>query len=485
MCGSFLKNFDPPYLNREVFSLIFSTLLFIFLFLAVVLLIYYCIPRKYRNIYLFVVSLLFYGYGEPVFVLLMIFSITVNYIYGILIFKYSERAKLKKILLISAIAVNLLMLGYFKYTGFIAGTLKAIPIFSDISIPAIALPIGISFYTFKTISYVIDVYRGKCDAQNNYIAFGTYVSLFPQLIAGPIMRYTDIEDQLENRQENFDDFNKGVKIFLVGLAKKVLIANQADNCFTKLKSLSGENGILGSWIGIIAFTLQIYFDFSGYSDMAVGVGYMFGFKFIKNFDYPYISKSITEFWRRWHISLGTWFRDYVYIPLGGNRCKPARHIFNIMVVWFLTGLWHGATWNFAVWGLYFGVLLIIEKYFLLRVLEKLPAFVSHLYSLFFIVLGWAIFDFTNAGEMLSFIGKLFTFKNGIISSDAAYVIVTYLPVLIVGAAASLPVWKNLYNKYCDKKFIWVFDLVSSALVMFLCVASLVKQSYSPFLYFKF
>jgi len=468
-------------LIKGVFYLIFSSLLFLFLYFAAVILIYYCLPRKFRNVFLFVANLIFYGYGEPVYILLMVFSITMNYVFGLLIGKYRNKAKL---FLVLSVVLNLGLLGFFKYTSFIVESLGFISIFKMISVPEIVLPIGISFYTFQTMSYVIDVYRENCPVQKDYILFGTYVALFPQLIAGPIVRYIDVAEQLGGRTENLEQFTRGVKLFLVGVAKKVLIANQAGKLWSLLK-YDTESGILGSWVGILAFTLQIYFDFSGYSDMARGLGNMFGFEFMKNFDYPYISKSITEFWRRWHISLGTWFKEYVYIPLGGNRCKWHRHLFNIFVVWFLTGLWHGASWNFVIWGVYFGVLLVIEKYFLLKLFKKLPQFISHIYTMFFVIIGWAIFDFTNFAEMISFIGRLFTLQNGFVSENGLYLAVSYLPILIVGALACLPIWKKLYYKVSEKKFTWILEGAVCAVVLILCVASLVKQSYNPFLYFRF
>ena len=349
----------------------------------------------------------------------------------------------------------------------------------------IPLPIGISFYTFQTMSYTIDVYRNDSPVQRNFISFGTYVALFPQLIAGPIVRYVDVAEQIDHRRENWNQFNKGVKIFLVGLAKKVLIANQMGLLWDFLKPAAAQNGLIGSWVGILAFSLQIYFDFSGYSDMARGLGNMFGFEFLKNFDYPYISKSITEFWRRWHISLGTWFREYVYIPLGGNRKGKPRLVLNLLIVWFLTGLWHGASWNFVLWGLYFGVLLILEKFFLLKLLQRLPAFLSHLYALFFIVLGWVIFDFTNLSEMGSYFSSMFSLEYGLIGAEALPLVLNYLPLLLVAIFACLPVGKQFYYRVRNARWCWAAELGVCASVLFLCTASLVRQSYNPFLYFRF
>lgn len=464
--------------------MVFSSLVFMFLYLSVVMLVYYLIPRSWRNTFLLIANLVFYGYGEPIYILLMIFNITMNYMFAIWIDKKRERIKLKKWLLITNVALNLGMLGVFKYAGFFVETISAIPVFANISIPEIALPIGISFYTFQTMSYTIDVYRGECPAQKDYVAFGTYVCLFPQLIAGPIVRYVDVEDQLINRKENFDQFNNGVKLFLVGLAKKVLIGNQMGALWAAIKPMENA-GMLGSWAGIIAFTLQIYFDFSGYSDMARGLGNMFGFEFLKNFDFPYISKSITEFWRRWHISLGTWFREYVYIPLGGNRKGKSRQIFNLLIVWFLTGMWHGASWNFIIWGVYFGIILIVEKLILLKILKKIPSVFSHLYALFFIVIGWAIFDFVELKELLSFLGNMFSTANGLISEEALVYLLSYLPLMIVGIIASTPLPRKIFLKLSSMKFGFILEAIATIVVLVLSVASLVSNSYNPFLYFKF
>lgn len=463
--------------------MVFSSILFLFLYFGIVLAIYYLLPRRFRNLWLFVMSLLFYGYGEPVFLFLMLGSITLNYFGGILIQKFREDPKKKKLTLILCIAGNLLALGYFKYTGLLLDTLRNLPIFAFLPDPEIALPIGISFYTFQAMSYVIDVYWGNCNAQKNYITFGTYVALFPQLIAGPIVRFVDVQEQLQTRKETKAMFNTGIKLFLVGLAKKVLLANPLGALWGLLRV--GENGLLGSWVGILAFTLQIYFDFSGYSDMARGLGNMFGFSFVKNFEYPYISRSITEFWRRWHISLGTWFREYVYIPLGGNRHGRLRQCLNLLIVWGLTGLWHGASWNFLVWGLYFAVLLVVEKFLLLSVLKKLPNVVSHLYAMFFVIIGWVIFDFTNTGELFAYLGKLFSLQNGFIGENAAYLTLAHLPLLIAAIFACLPIGRRVYDAISQTRNAWIWELIATVVVMLLCTASLVSSTYNPFLYFRF
>ncbi|MGM9642472.1 MAG: MBOAT family O-acyltransferase [Eubacteriales bacterium] len=461
--------------------MIFSSTIFIFVFLVAVLAIYYLLPRFFRNLWLFLCSLYFYYYGEPAYLILMLVSITVNYISGLLIGKFSDRVPIKRLILVLNIAVNLGLLGYFKYAGFAAELVGKLPFFSDIKIAEIALPVGISFYTFQTMSYTIDVYRGNCAPQKNYIAFGTYVSLFPQLIAGPIVRYVDIEDQLRNRRESMEKFERGVKLFVVGLCKKVLLANSLGVLWDDFSSGSGT---LGSWAAIIGFTLQIYFDFSGYSDMARGLGNMLGFEFVENFRYPYLADSITDFWRRWHISLGSWFREYVYIPLGGNRCSRARHIFNLLVTWMLTGLWHGASMNFVLWGLYFGIILIIEKLVLGKVLKKTPKFIKHIYALFLIVMGWVLFNFTDTAQMFAFIGRLFG-TAGFADAAAVGELVTWLPTLAVAVFAALPVGAELWRKLDGKAIKPVLDAALVLIALVLCTASLISSSYNPFLYFRF
>jgi alginate O-acetyltransferase complex protein AlgI len=415
----------------------------------------------------------------------MLISIMTNYIFGLLIEKYRENRRLAKTFLVLSVIISMGLLGIFKYAGFFSDMLRKIPIFAMLPKIKIALPIGISFYTFQTMSYTVDVYRNDTKAQKNLVSFGTYVSFFPQLIAGPIVRYRDIAKQLEERRESISQFADGVRVFVVGLAKKVLIANQMGVLWDTLRPDATLNGIVAAWIGIFAYTLQIYFDFSGYSDMAVGLGKMFGFEFMENFNYPYISKSITEFWRRWHISLSTWFRDYVYIPLGGNRCKISRQIFNLFVVWFFTGFWHGANVNFILWGIYYFVLLVLEKFVIGKYIEKLPNALQHIYALFFIILGWTIFYFEDFGQFTNYFSTMFTLKNGVIGTDAANIILSYLPILLVSAAASIPVWKNVYIKIKSKKVVAVFEILFCAVVLLLCTASLVNQSYNPFLYFRF
>lgn len=464
--------------------MIFSSLLFLFLFLPVTLLVYYAVPRAFKNIFLFLISLLFYGWGEPMFVFLMLASIFINYIHAYLIDKHKDNRSFGKKLVISSVIINLALLGFFKYAGFIGNTLNMVMPFLNIPIISIPLPIGISFYTFQTMSCVIDVYRGDAPAKKNFITFGTYVVLFPQLIAGPIVRYKDVADQLDNRRENMDQFVNGVKLFMVGMGKKILIANQMGLLWDNIRATQSQ-GVLGSWIGIIAYSMQIYFDFSGYSDMAIGLGRMLGFEFLKNFDYPYISKTITEFWRRWHISLSTWFKEYVYIPLGGNRKGVPRQIINLLIVWGCTGFWHGASLNFLLWGLYFGVLLIVEKFVLMRFLQKLPAFIQHIYALFLICIGWVIFYFEDFGEMMNFLGSLFNPACGLIGSDAMHLVLSYVPLLVVGFLACTPLANKIYKKIQGWQYIWIPESGLCLGGLLLCTASLVSQSYNPFIYFRF
>lgn len=465
--------------------MVFSSLPFLFGFFALTLAVYYAVPRKARNFVLLIFSLFFYGYGEPVFILLMLFSILVNYVCGLLLGRFTGKSKKARAVLISCVVVNLALLGYFKYAGLFVSTLKYLPVFSFLPNPEIALPIGISFYTFQTMSYVIDVYKGNCKPQKNIISFGTFVALFPQLIAGPIVRYVDVEAQLTERRESMALFSNGVRLFTLGLAKKVLIANEMGIIWNELKFAGNGAGVLGHWIGILAFTLQIYFDFSGYSDMARGLGNMFGFRFVKNFDYPYISKSITEFWRRWHISLGTWFREYVYIPLGGNRKGKGRQCLNIFIVWALTGFWHGASWNFLLWGVYFGVLLTVEKFFTLKLLSKIPSVFSHIYTMFFVIIGWVIFDFSSVADIVKYVGGMFGLNSAGTSKDLLSLIISYLPVLCIAVFASLPVIRKIYFKLSRIKFFPVIEACAVVAILTLCTSSLVRSGYNPFLYFRF
>ncbi|MBQ8107821.1 MAG: MBOAT family protein, partial [Ruminococcus sp.] len=388
--------------------MLFSSTTFLFAFLPVVLITYFIVPRVCRNAVLFVFSLVFYAWGEPVYVLLMIASTIVAYITGLL--ADSKRVKkrgLNLTAMLFAVVWNMGLLLFFKYTDFFINTANS-AFGTDIKTLGLALPIGISFYSFQTLSYVIDVYKGDVDSQKNFLDLATYVALFPQLIAGPIVRYKDVAAQLKERHETLEKFSQGVKRFCVGLGKKVILANAIGELYDTIAAApKGQLSVCASWLGIIAFTFQIFFDFAGYSDMAIGLGKMFGFDFLENFNYPYISDSITEFWRRWHISLSSWFRDYVYIPLGGNRKGKARQCVNIMIVWFLTGFWHGANWNFMMWGVYFGVILLLEKNFLLKALGKAPKSVRHIYALLLIVIGWGIFAFEDTGALINNLKNMF------------------------------------------------------------------------------
>ncbi len=464
--------------------MVFSSLVFMFAYLPITLLAYYLVPRQGRNIFLFIVNLIFYGWGEPRLVLLMVFNIFFNYIGGWLVDKYRADAKKKKLFLILTCVLDIGILAVFKYTGMITETLNMLP-FLNIPELQISLPIGISFYTFQTMSYVIDVYRDDAPVSKNFINFGTYVALFPQLIAGPIVRYRDVAEQLVNRRETLEMFTKGVKLFMVGLAKKVIIANTMGTLTTNIFATTDENGVVGTWVGMIAYTFQIYFDFSGYSDMACGLGNMMGFEFLKNFNYPYIAKSITDFWRRWHISLSTWFKEYVYIPLGGNRKGVKRQILNLLIVWGLTGLWHGAAYNFVLWGLYYGLLLILEKFVLKKFLDRLPSFVQHIYTLFIIIIGWGLFYFTDVGQLGEFMVDLFNFGNGICGDQAFNLIMSNLPMLIIAAVASTPLATVLYTRFEHTRFMWIPETLYCMGVLAVSTASLVNQSYNPFLYFRF
>lgn len=464
--------------------MVFSSLVFMFAYLPITLLAYYLVPRQGRNIFLFIVNLIFYGWGEPKLVLLMVFNIFFNYIGGWLVDKYRADAKKKKLFLILTCVLDIGILAVFKYTGMITETLNMLP-FLNIPELQISLPIGISFYTFQTMSYVIDVYRDDAPVSKNFINFGTYVALFPQLIAGPIVRYRDIAEQLVNRRETLEMFTRGVKLFMVGLAKKVIIANTMGTLTTNIFATTDENGVVGTWVGMIAYTFQIYFDFSGYSDMACGLGNMMGFEFLKNFNYPYIAKSITDFWRRWHISLSTWFKEYVYIPLGGNRKGVKRQILNLLIVWGLTGLWHGAAYNFVLWGLYYGFLLILEKFVLKKFLDRLPSFVQHIYTLFIVIIGWGLFYFTDVGQLGEFMVDLFNFGNGICGDQAFNLIMSNLPMLIIAAVASTPLATTLYTRFEHRRFMWIPETLYCMGVLAVSTASLVNQSYNPFLYFRF
>lgn len=465
--------------------MVFSSIISIYKFIPIVLVFYYIVPKKWRNPVLFIANMFFYGWGEPVYIFLMLFSILINFINGYYVYKYLSDEKKARIFLILNAIFNLALLGFFKYYNFFAENLNTLWFVNlpELNLP---LPIGISFYTFQMMSYPIDIYRGDADYESSIINFGTYVALFPQLIAGPIVRYKDISDQLKLRNENISYFDSGVKVFIVGLAKKVLIANNVGLIWKHYSELAPTSlTVLGAWIGIIAFYFQIYFDFSGYSDMAIGLGRMFGFEFKINFDYPYTSQSITEFWRRWHMSLGTWFRDYVYIPLGGNRKGLKRQIINILIVWALTGIWHGANWNFLAWGLYFGVIIILEKIFLLRILEKLPSLFRYIYAILLVIVSWTIFECTSLSSGLTYAGSLFAaWDNELFASMDFFNLRANILLLLIAAVGSTPLPKKLLNSLNDRVQNIVVPIGATALLL-LSTAYLINSSYNPFLYFRF
>lgn len=468
--------------------MVFSSILFLFYFLPLVLTIYYLSPRKYRNLILFLSSLFFYSWGEPKYIWIMLFSTVLDYTCGKFVDFYKSKGETvkSKIWLIVSIVINLGILGFFKYSDFLISNINNI---FNVNIPLLnlVLPIGISFYTFQTMSYTIDVYRGDTKVQNNIISFGTYVTLFPQLIAGPIVRYQTVAEEIDNRIENYDLFSEGVSRFILGLGKKVLLANNIGIFWENVRGLSASNiTILSAWLGIIAFAFQIYFDFSGYSDMAIGLGKMFGFNFLENFNYPYISQSITEFWRRWHISLGTWFKEYLYIPLGGNRKGKLNNIRNILLVWILTGIWHGASWNFALWGLYFGIILILEKIFMLKLLEKAPKLIRRIYTILLVLVSWAIFAFDSLNEGLQYIKILFGAGNfKIYNNSSIYYLYTNIILLIILIIASTDIPKRIWRRIRGKSKSWILENIYLLLVFLLSIAYLVDQSYNPFLYFRF
>lgn len=466
--------------------MVFSSLEFIFVFLASVLAVYYLVPPKARNIVLLLFSLVFYGWGEPVYVFLMIATITVDYICGYIIGRdLDSKPKRAKVTLIVSIMINLALLGVFKYYDFFAGTLNSLLGRGVFPTLGLTLPIGISFYTFQALSYVIDVYRRDARVQKNIAAFGTYVTLFPQLIAGPIVRYADVDDQLRERTHSLTLFASGCRTFICGLAKKILLANAAGAMWNSL-SAAAEPDALGAWLAIVFYTFQIYFDFSGYSDMAIGLGKMFGFSFRENFYYPYVSESITEFWRRWHISLSTWFREYVYIPLGGNRRGVGRTYFNLFCVWLLTGLWHGASWNFVLWGLYYFALLVIEKTFLLRLLERAPKFLRHIYSMAAVIFGWLLFVIEDVSSIGAYLSRMFGGTGVFATQITVYELVRNLVFLAILILASTPAPKKLWYKLYSKGTPWrIVQSVVCAIAFVLCIAYLVDSSYNPFLYFRF
>lgn len=468
--------------------MLFSSIVFLFTFLPAVMILYYLLPVRFRNVILLLASLVFYAWGEPVYLFLMLLSILFNYFSGLDIARNLQDKRAAKRSLVFNLIINLAVLGFFKYEGFVLDTLNGIlPV--HISYHALPLPIGISFYTFQILSYIIDVYRGNVKVQTNLPNFALYVTMFPQLIAGPIVQYADVDEQLASREISRTKFGEGSMYFIRGLAKKVLLANTSGMIFTEVSGLAKDNiAVMTAWLGAFAYMFQIYFDFSGYSDMAIGLGKMFGFEFNMNFNYPYVSKSITEFWRRWHISLSSWFRDYVYIPLGGNRVSKIKHIRNLLIVWFLTGLWHGAAWNFVAWGLYYGVILIIEKYLLSPVLDRLPDVVRHIYSIVLVVIGWVLFFSSSFGQAADYIRVMFgAGAHGFADRESMYLLTSNLILWLILIFGSMPLVHFRYEHMLRSKK-WNTTIINSvvyAALFIVCIAYLVTETYNPFLYFRF
>lgn len=473
--------------------MVFSSLLFLFRFLPAVLLLYYIAPRKIRNLVLLLFSLLFYAWGEPKYVFLMLFSITMDFFMGQMVAKSKARnnRKAAKRFLTISIVVNLSILAFFKYADFIIGTINNV---AGLSLPmlSIPLPIGISFFTFQTMSYVIDVYKGATKVQKNWVNYGTYVSMFPQLIAGPIVQYKTIAEQMEHRKENASDFAEGIHRFLLGMGKKVLLANTIGLLCDAVMALEiTQVPVLTAWLGAIAYTFQIYFDFSGYSDMAIGLGKMFGFHFLENFNYPYISRSITEFWRRWHISLSSWFKEYVYIPLGGNRRGVLLQARNILVVWMLTGIWHGASWNYVLWGVYYGILLMLEKFLLKPVLKHLPGVLQNVYTMVLVIFGWVLFKCEDLSYCFSYLKAMVGgFHAGWIGRESMYLLRNYgaLLVILLFGCTMIPkkIGHRITGKFGETSWIGlVLRIVWYGGIFLISLAYLVDATYNPFLYFRF
>ncbi len=465
--------------------MVFSSVTFILGYLPLVLILYYLAPRRARNGILFLLSLLFYAWGEPVYVILMLISTAADYSFALYADRWNQKGKHKKArrAIYATVIFNLGMLGFFKYTDFLIGTMNSV-LGTELPLLNLPLPIGISFYSFQTMSYTIDVYRGEAKPQKSPLDLGAYVALFPQLIAGPIVRYTTIAHELNHRQESWDQVSEGLSRFMIGLGKKVLIANQVGQVFAALTASGAEElSILSAWLGAVCFALQIYFDFSGYSDMAIGLGKMLGFNFLENFNYPYIAKSITDFWRRWHISLSSWFRDYVYIPLGGNRKGKRKQYRNIFIVWLLTGIWHGAGWNFVIWGLYYAAWLLLEKALLGRYLTKLPKILQHAYALLIVLIGWVIFSIEDLAMMKLWLQTMFGLSGApLLSKGALFYLKNYGICIIMGMVASIPWHKKWHWK--ETKLAVLENVIWIGLFI-ICMAFLVSDTYNPFLYFRF
>jgi alginate O-acetyltransferase complex protein AlgI len=461
--------------------MLFSSVTFLYYFLPAVLILYFLVPRFLKNAVLLISSLVFYGWGEPKLLGLMIFTILMFYGCGLMIGRCQTRRG-KKVWLTVSVVISIGLLGLFKYADFFIDSFNAV---TGLSVPLLrlALPVGISFYTFQSLSYTIDVYRGNVPAQKNPISFGAYVALFPQLIAGPIVRYVDVARELNERQHSWDDFCLGLRRFLVGLGKKILIADNFALLMKLFRESEGKS-VLFYWLYAVAFMLNIYFDFSGYSDMAIGLGRIFGFKFIENFNYPYLSKSVTEFWRRWHMSLGSWFRDYIYIPMGGNRVSKGRWVFNILTVWMLTGLWHGAAWNFVLWGLLFGILLMVEKW--VPAIQKLPTWLRHGYVLLIVCLSFVLFNADSLSQALSDMGGMFGFAGvPLVNAESLYYLRSYGLLFLMGIVGATPIVRDTARRIGEKPWGAAAEVVMMAVLLIVCSAYLVDGSFSPFLYFRF
>ncbi len=469
--------------------MVFSSLTFMFVFLPIVLILYYIVPKKFKNLFVLISGLIFYAWGEPVYVLIMIVSTLIDYTAGLLIYRFDTSKTLKRICLIVSLLMNLGLLGVFKYSGFI---MQNIDIIFGTSLydpnHALPLPIGISFFTFQSMSYTIDMYMGKIKVQKNPISFAAFVTLFPQIVAGPIVRYDDIAKELDNRTVNLDCIYEGILKFITGVGKKVLIANNIGMLWTSVKGMeTSELSVLTAWLGILAFTLQIYFDFSGYSDMAIGLGKMMGFNFPQNFNYPYQSKSISEFWRRWHITLGAWFKSYVYFPLGGSRKGKGRTVFNLAVVWLLTGIWHGASWNFILWGVLYGLVIIMEKLFLGKILERIPDFFSWLYTIVLVILGWVLFDTADIPTALGYMGAMFGGGGTLVDNTAMYYLINYGVMFVIGTFACTDIFSRAAEWLKEKMPLLVnySTPIAKTAIMVLSTAYLADATYNPFLYFNF
>jgi len=466
--------------------MVFSSLLFLVVFLPIMLLLYYASPGAMRNAVLLIGSLLFYAWGEPIYIVLLLISTTADFMFGRALGRSDYSQKHRRLIVVSSICINLAVLGFFKYADFIIANINGL-LHSTIDPLHLPLPIGISFYTFQSISYIVDVYKGKSEPQKNWVSFAAYISMFPQLVAGPIVQYNTIAEQLRSRKFQEEQFAVGVARFIRGLAKKVLIANNIGLLWDQISSQpAADLSVATAWLGIIAFALQIYFDFSGYSDMAIGLGHMLGFRFKENFNAPYRAVSITDFWRRWHISLGHWFKEYVYIPLGGNRKGLAIQLRNILIVWLLTGIWHGASWNFALWGLYFALILLLEKLFLLKLLARTPRFLQHSYALLLILLGWVIFVFEDVGQIQAYFYALFGGyeHQPLLDQDTRFMLANYAILLVISVVcAANPTWTRL--KQNRNTALGLLTWAVHMLLFLLCIGYLVDASFNPFLYFRF